>query len=425
MRTRFPALQSRDFRLLWGGQLFSGIGTQMQIIAINWHAYQLLRGQAFHFSLFQWHFALDTQALGLGLLGLIRVVPIFLFALFGGMLADRYDRRLLVLWAQIISAICSGLLALLTFTGQITVVLLYILTALGVAITAFDEPAQNALYPELVADEDLPNAATLYSLLWNIGTIVGPLLATLLLVVTNLGSIYLCNALSFLVALVTVFAMRYRGKSQPAQMEQSWRMMGEGLRFASQTRMIWSSMLLDCGATFFASARMMLPLVADRVLHAGVVGYGLLGTAQPLGSILTGFTLVIRKPIQHQGRVLLISVALYGLATALFGLSPFFWLSYVLFALTGVGDTISTVVRSMIRLEWTPEAMRGRINAIHMMVAFGGPQVGELEAGLLTALSSVSFTLISGGLVALLLVGWTAWRYPDLRTYKYEPRYKG
>ncbi len=417
-----PALQQRDFRLLWGGQVISTVGTHMQLFAINWHVYQLLQGRAFSFELLTWHIRLDAQVLGLGTLGAVRVLPIFLFALLGGLLADRHDRRQLILWSQIIAAISAAGLALLTFSGHATVALLYLFTAIGVAISAFDEPAQEALFPALVPPEHLANATTLYALLWQIGTIAGPALAGLLVGSTSIGTVYVINALSFLIGLVTVLLMhpRVQGlqEKQAEQLQLGWRSIVEGLHFAWSSRLIRGTMLIDCAATFFASARTMLPFVADHLLHAGVQGYGFLATAQPIGSLLTGIILALRKSIRRQGAIFFLSVALYGLATALFGISTYFALSAILYALTGVGDSISTIIRSTIRQQWTPTTFRGRMNSIHMIVAFGGPQIGELEAGLLAALIGVPLTIFSGGLITLCIVGWFAWRYPDLRTYQ-------
>ncbi|HEY4386890.1 MAG TPA: MFS transporter, partial [Ktedonobacteraceae bacterium] len=373
---RLAALRHRDFRLLWIGQLFSSIGSQMQIIGVNWHLYVLLQGQKDTFSLFSWHFSLNAQALGLGILGAVRVIPIFVFALLGGVLADRLDRRRLILWAQVVAIMSTLLLAFVTFTDHISVFWLYGLTAIDVAISSFNEPAQNAFFPELVPDEHLANATTLYSLLWQIGTIAGPPLASLLIAFTNqIGFVYLFNGISFAIVLGAVLLIQYRGTMSISEEPLNWQVMKDGLRFVTRSRMVWSTMLLDFFATFFSTARTMLPFVADQILHAGVQGYGLLAVAQPVGAVLTGVVLALKKHLRHQGMLLLISVAIYGVATALFGITPYFVLSFLLFALTGVGDTISTIIRGMIRQQWTPNAYRGRVNGVHMLLAFGGPQL--------------------------------------------------
>jgi MFS family permease len=419
---RLAALRHNNFRLLWGGQMVSNIGSQMQIFTINWHVYELLQNRVYSFALLNWHLTFNAQVLGLGMLGAVRILPIFLFAMFGGLLADRHDRRLLIIWAQVLAGLSTLLLTILTFSGYITVPLLYIFTAINVAISAFDEPAQTALYPELVPLEHLPNAATLYSLLWDTGTITGPALAGLLIASTSLGVVYLLNTLSFIVALLAVIFISHRRpvdkrETQEALLQMNWHNVVEGFRFVWGTRLIRGAMFLDCAATFFASARTMLPFVAGQMLHVGVRGYSLLAIAQPIGSFSTGIILALQKRLHRQGPLLIGGALLYGLATAFFGLSTSFMLSAILFGLTGVGDMLSTVVRSNIRQQWTPDALRGRMNGVQMIVAFGGPQMGELEAGIVAALIGVPLTIFTGGIITVFIIGWFAWRYPELRKY--------
>jgi MFS family permease len=419
---RLAALRHNNFRLLWGGQLVSNIGSQMQVFAINWHVYELLQGRVYHFALFNWQVTLNAQVLGLGTLGAVRIVPIFLFAMFGGLLADRYDRRLLIIWAQVLAGLSTLLLTVLTLIGDITVPLLYVFTAINVAISAFDEPAQTALYPELVPFEHLPNAATLYSLLWDVGTISGPALAGLLIASVSLGVVYLLNTLSFVVALLAVIFITHRRlvdrqETQEELLQMNWHSIVEGFRFVWSSRLIRGAMFLDCAATFFASARTMLPFVAGQMLHVGVQGYSLLAVAQPVGSFSTGIALALKKRLHKQGPLLIGGALLYGLATAFFGLSTSLALSIILFGLTGVGDMLSTVVRSNIRQQWTPDALRGRMNGVQMIVAFGGPQMGELEAGIVAALIGVPLTIFTGGIITVFIIGWFAWRYPELRKY--------
>ncbi len=424
-KTFLPALRQRDFRLLWLGQLFSVVGSQMQLIGVNWHVYKLLQGQSFMLSVEGWHLAFNMQAIGLGTLGAVRILPIFLFAFLGGAVADHWNRRQIILWSQVIACLCASILGILTLDGTITLPLLYLFTALDAGISAFNEPAQTALFPQLVPREDLANATTLFTLLWQVGTILGPMIAGVLLASFSIGLVYLTNAASFLIVLIAVALIKQSEEGRSAQHEAfAWRKMLDGFHFVRQTPVIWGTMLIDFYATFFSSARTMLPLVADQILHVGPQGYGLLATAQPIGGVLTGLFLATRKPIQHQGKVLLISVALYGLATALFGLSAIFFLSYLLFALTGVGDTISTVIRGIIRQHLTPEQLRGRMTAVQMILAMGGPQLGEVESGLLAAAMGTSLTIFTGGMLTFLLVGWLTYRYPILRTYVHSTEKK-
>jgi MFS family permease len=419
--SRLPALLQRDFRLLWGGQLFSTVGSQMQLIVVNWHVYLLLSRQVYSLSLYHWHLSLNAQAVGLGTLGMVRVLPIFLFAFLGGAVADHWSRRWVILWSQVAAMGGAVFLGILTLTGGITLVLLYLFTAVDAAISAFDEPAQTSLFPELVPSASLPNATALFALLWQIATITGPLLAGVLLASFNIGVVYMVNGFSFLLVLLAVLLMRHRSQSLSMETDSfEWRKVLDGFHFVRHTRLIWSTMLLDAGATFFSSARTLLPLVAGQILHVGVQGYALLATAQPIGAVVTGSFLAWRKTIQRQGITFLVSVALYGVATALFGLSSLFLFSYCLFGLTGVGDAISTVIRGIIRQQWTPTELRGRMTSVQMILSLGGPQLGEVESGVLAALMGTSLTIFVGGLVTSLLVGCFAWRYPELRRYVHK-----
>ena len=182
-------------------------------------------------------------------------------------------------------------------------------------------------------------------------------------------------------------------------------------------KIIWGSMMLDFLATFFSSARTMLPLVAGDILHVGAAGYGLLSTSQAIGSVIAGLVMSLRKDIYRQGVVLLTSVVIYGAATALFGLSASFALSYLLFAVTGAADTVSTVIRATIRQIMTPDRLRGRMTGINMIFFMGGPQLGEMEAGLVAAAMGVPFAIVSGGVATVVLTLWIAKRYPGLRRY--------
>lgn len=416
---RLVALRHRDFRLLWVGQAVSVIGTQMQLAAVNWHIYNLLRGTTYTLDLFGHPLTLGADALGLGTLGLVRIVPLFIFALIGGMLADTLDRRRLLLWTQGGLTVLATLLAGLTLTGRDSVVAIYAITALAGAIAAFDNPARQALIPNLVPREHLTNAVTLNNIVMEVATIAGPSLAGLMLAVYNPGWVYALNAVSFIAVIAALSLMHYRrGPEAGSAAGLGWAPMIEGLRFVHGTRIIWGTMLLDFFATFFSSARTMLPIVADQMLHAGPVGFGILSTAQSLGSLLAGMIVAWRHNLRRQGVVLLLSVTIYGLATALFGLSTVFVLSYIIFALTGAADTVSTVIRQTLRQTLTPDRLRGRMTSVNMIFFMGGPQLGELEAGLVASALGVGFSIVSGGIATVLLTAYVAWKYPLLRKYE-------
>lgn len=415
---RLAALQYRDFRLLWLGQLISMIGTQMQFVAVNWHVSELLLGQTYTLRLFGQTIRLGAEALGLGTLGLVRVIPIVFFALIGGMLADTQNRRHVMLWAQTASLLAALALAVASFGDHASIPVIYLLTAALAAAGTFDNPARQSLIPHLVPAEHFSNAISLNVLLWQIGSILGPAIGGVLIASFDFGVVYAINAATYLAVIVALLAMSYRGQAAAEATGLGWSSLVEGLRFTYHTRIIWSTMLLDFIATFFSSARTMLPVVARQMLGVGEVGYGILNTAQPVGAVLAGSIVALRKKeLPHQGLVFLGGVIVYGLATALFGLSTNFLLSFFFMALTGAGDTVSTVIRGTLRQLATPDHLRGRMSAVNMIFFMGGPQLGELEAGLVGAWLGVPFAIVSGGVATILLTLWIAWKYPVLRAY--------
>jgi MFS family permease len=414
---RLAALQYRDFRLLWSGRLLSTIGAQMQLIAVNWHIFDILRHQTYTVSLLGKEFELGAEALGLGTLGLVRIVPIALFALMGGVLADTRDRRRLLIWVQSAAALVAIILTILTIFDSITVPLIYLLTAAGSAAAAFDEPSRQSIVPSLVSAEHLANAVSLNTLLWQLASIMGPALAGVLVGVADVSLVYAINAISFGAVILSLLLMEYRGKAATTTTGLGWQALVDGVRFTYRSRLIWSTMLLDFFATFFSAARSMLPIVATDVLGTGAAGYGILATAQPVGAVIAGGVIALSKEMRRQGVVLLTSVAMYGVATALFGLSTLFGLSYFLYALTGAGDLVSTVIRGTLRQLITPDHLRGRMTSVNMIFFMGGPQLGELEAGLVAAAFGAPVAIFTGGIATVLLTGLIAWKYPRLRRY--------
>ncbi|MFO7630982.1 MAG: MFS transporter [Caldilinea sp.] len=415
---RFAALRHHDFRLLWASNFVSVTGRQMQVLAINWHIFELLAGATLSLSIFGFTIDLNPEALGLGGVGLVRVIPIAIFALIGGTVADIANRRTLLIWTNSIAALLALLLAVANFTGADSLWIIYLLTALSSGASAFSGPAYQSLIPNLVPREHLTNAISLNSIAFQVATITGPALAGLVISRFSVGWVYAANALSFIVIIAALVLLHYRGgRAAAADTGLNVKAVVEGWRFVRGTRIIWGSMLLDFFATFFSSARTMLPLVAGQILRVGAEGYGLLATADAVGSLLAGSIISLRRDIYRQGLVLLTSVAFYGLATALFGISTSFVISYLLFMLVGASDTVSTIIRQTIRQMMTPDRLRGRMTGINQIFFMGGPQLGELEAGVVAAIFGVPFAIVSGGIATVVMTGVIAWRYPRLRRY--------
>lgn len=386
-RTAFAALRHRDFRLLWAGQFFSITGSQMQLVTINWHVYLLMRP-----------YGEKQAAAALGLVGLVRVLPIVLCSLVGGVVADAVDRKRLILVAQAVMLLSAAALAAFTWAGLTQVWPVYALTAVTSAAVAFDNPARQALLPALVPERDFPNAVSLGFVSFQIAMVTGPVLGGVVLARYGPAWVYAFNAASFLAVIVAVLLVRASGKGRAEELARvSLESLKEGLRFVWRTPIMVQTMSLDFVATFFASATALLPIFARDILLVGEHGYGLLAAASAFGAVLTGLLLTRRAGWGRPGLAVLVSVAVYGAATVAFGLSRSYWLSLLTLALTGAADTVSTVIRQTIRQLITPDRLRGRMTSVNMIFFMGGPQLGELEAGAAAALIGVQLSVVTGG----------------------------
>jgi len=409
----FVALRHRDFRLLWVGLLLSFVGTFMQAAAILWHVSILVPE--------------NRRALALGMVGLARIGPVLTFSMISGVAADALNRRTLMLVTQSLMAILAGALSFVTLHGLHTVWPIYALAACASAAGAFDSPARQSLVPALIPREHLPNAISLNTIAMQTASVIGPAVGGLLIAHVNVGWVYAINSVSFLFVIGALLLMRGQGTSHidgTALADRGNFTVAaalDGLRFVFRAPLIRSTMLLDFFATFFSSATALLPIFAQDVLHVGARGYGWLFAAPAAGAVLTSAVMVRAVDmITHRGRVLVWSVLVYGIATAVFGLSTSFWLTFVCLAITGAADTVSMIFRNLIRQLETPDHMRGRMIGVNMVFFQGGPQLGELEAGLLANWLGPVVSVVSGGVGCLLTTGWIAARTPDLRHYKAE-----
>jgi MFS family permease len=326
----------------------------MQFVAINWHVYLLTK-----------------SAFALGLVGLFRGVPIILCSLAGGVVADAVDRKRLMMVTQSVMLASAALLTIGTFAGLQSVWPIYILSAFASAASAFDVPARQALMPTLVPAEDFPNAVSLGIAVFNVATIAGPAIAGILLAESGPAVIYAINAISFLAVIAALIMMSASGSPELQSKRSdalSFAALKEGLRFVWHTPIIVQTMTLDFAATFFASATLLLPIFAQERLHVGARGYGFLAAAPAIGSVLTALVMARLGSFRRQGRLVVSSVAVFGVATALFGVSTVYWISLLMLAITGAADTVSTVLRQTIRQLVTPNHLRGRMTSINMML---------------------------------------------------------
>lgn len=404
----FVALQHRNFRLLWGGQLVSMAGSMMQNTALLWHVASIVEP--------------ERRGVALGLVGLVRILPIIVFSLISGVVADALDRRRLMLVTQLGMAACAAGLAALEFAGVRLLWPVYALAALSAAFATFDGPARQSLTATLVPREHLPNAISLMTIMFQFASVAGPAAGGLVIATSGVAWCYVANALSFLCVIAAILAMR--GVPDPAREQRpevSWAAAREGLEFVFRTPLIRSTMLLDFFATFFASAMALLPMVATDLLRVGAQGYGWLSAAPSAGAAIAGIVMApIAGRIRRRGAVLLWAVAVYGLATIAFGLTRDFAVAFVCLALTGAADNVSMVIRNIIRQLATPDHIRGRMTSVNMIFFMGGPQLGELEAGLVAQSFGVVTSVVTGGIGCVAAVAWIAARTPTLRRYRRE-----
>jgi MFS family permease len=403
-----PALRYRNFRLIWSSQLISMAGSMMQTAAILWHVSLLVPPH--------------QRGLALGMTGAVRIVPIVVFSIVSGVVADHFDRRKVMLLTQTGMAICAAALAMLAFTGSRGLWPVYLLAALSSAFWAFDGPSRQSLIPNLVPREVLPNAISLNTIMFETAAIAGPALGGLVIAWRGVGWAYAFNALSFLFVIVALLMMRDL-PVRPAGTGSGMSLQAalEGLRFVFLTPLIRATMLLDFFATFFASATALLPIFAQDVLKVGATGYGLLSAAPSVGALIAAAAMVpMAEKIRRRGLVILGWVVVYGLATVAFGLSRSFPLTFLCLAITGVADTVAMVLRNLVRQLSTPDSMRGRMMSVNMVFFMGGPQLGELEAGLMAQAFGAPLSVVTGGIGCIVAVLWTAWRTPALRAYRRE-----
>jgi len=384
--TALAALRHRDFRLFWCGQLVSVTGSQMQLVAINWHVY-----------------VLTGSAAALGMVGLVRVLPIIICSLVGGVAADALDRKRLMLATQSTMLVSAAVLAAVTARGLQSVWPIFLLTAISSAATAFDSPARQALLPRLVPPRDFANAVTLSFIVFQVAMIAGPVLAGLLLSKLGPAAVYALNAASFIAVIIALLLIEASGAVEAVNGNGvSWQALIEGLRFVWRTPIIVQTMMLDFVATFFASATALLPIFAADVLQVGARGLGFLAAAPAVGAIIAGALLARVRQWRHPGKAIVLAVIVYGAATALFGLSRNFWFSLAMLALTGAADTVSTVLRQTIRQLATPDHLRGRMTSVNMIFFMGGPQLGEFEAGVVAEFIGAPLSVLTGGLGCIL-----------------------
>jgi MFS family permease len=395
-----PALRVREYRLWWLALLGMGIGLQMLEVAIGWEVY-----------------AQHRSPLDLGWIGLAEFIPMFVLALPAGHLADRLPRRLVFGCALLIGVAVGVGLALLSRSGDTSVVP-YLALATGAGATmALGNPAARAMAPTLVPAEALPNAMTLRSIASQSAQVLGPALGGLLYGVSPV-LVYLLSGGMCLLASLCVLAMRAQPAADVAAANEpappGLDSVLEGLRFVRRTQILLGAILLDLLAVLFGGAVALLPVFARSILHVGPAGLGILRAAPAVGALLAAVMLTRRPLARRAGRTLLIVVGLYGASMIVFGLSRFYPLSLIALGVSGFVDLFSMNIRSTTVALATPDRLRGRVSAVEMVFISASNQLGAFESGVAAFLVGTVPAVVGGGAITVLIaVSWNR-IFPDL-----------
>src|SRR5512142_840258 len=398
-----PALRHRRFTLIWVGLIISVVGSQMQQWVLFWQISTL-----------------SKAPIAVSIVGGVRFVCVLAFSLVGGLVADRYNRRVIMFLTQSTLTLVALALGLLTLWHVIQLWHIYALTAVAAVAGAFDLPARQSLVPNLVRREDLPSAFSLTSIAFSVGSILGPALSGIVIGYWGTAAAYLLNAVSFLAVILALILMgsvpQLKATAQKG-MRAALSDIRAGVHFIGHQPLILSSMILDFFATFFASANTLLPYFSQYVLHVSEFAYGWLAAAASIGSVLVGLIVSQFSTVRRQGLLLTGSVVVFGLATILFGFSRIYAMVFFALALAGAADSVSTIIRNTIRNLNTPDSLRGRMTGVNQIFFMGGPQLGEVEAGAAAQAFGVPFAIFSGGIGTILIVALIAARWPVLLRY--------
>jgi MFS family permease len=394
-----PLRESPGFSWLFAGSLFVQGGRQLTVVAVPFQIYQL-----------------TGSTLAVGLLGLAQLVPLLLMSLLGGALADAVDRRKILIFSPLVLALTSGGLMWNALLDNPLVWPLFALSAVNAGMSAIDGPARQAMIPGLVGRALLPSALALNQTLVNVAKAGFPALGGFLIAAFGLPVTFAAETVCFLVAVVFM-----RGLPPVAIVGGVRRLefssVVEGFRYLKGKRVIQSAMLMDLSAMVFGMPTALFPAIGTEVLGGDAFTVGLLYAAPGIGALLGALTSGWVGVVRRQGLAVIVSIVIWGVAIAIFGFTTSLALGLLMLGIAGLADMVSAIFRGAIIQLTTPDVLRGRVTSMHMAVTAGGPRLGDLEAGAVAALTSVRFSVVSGGvacvLAALAISRWA----PSFRRY--------
>jgi MFS family permease len=398
----WAALRFRDFRLFWISLLISSIGSWMQMTAISWLLYDLTH-----------------SAFQLGLNGLFRAVPWIALGLLGGTLADRYDRKRLILFTQTTLMLLAFLLGFLIQTGWIRVWHIYLYTALTGIVGTLDGPARHALFPTLVPRSLLANAIALNSLQWRGTALIGPSLAGIAIVTVGMTGAFYAKGVSFLAVVVSLLCIRtsFQGAGRS---HEFFRDLREGVAFTMSQEVILGVIVMEAALSLLGLNSALLTIFARDVLHVGASGLGFLQSARGLGGILGSALLVSMNQTPQQGRILFWSALLCGTSFVLFALSRSFPLSLLVLLIAGATDTVWGATRNTLVQLKTPDAMKGRAMSIFQLCSHGFTPLGQVEIGIAVSLVGARQATFLNGMLVTLITLLTTWRVPGISRFRWS-----
>jgi MFS family permease len=362
-------------------------------------------------------YEISGSALNLAFIGLARFVPALGLSLVGGAFADSHDRRRIVIAAQTVPLFCSTMMFFATTRGLVDLPLIYGLVLLTGLAASFENPARQALLPQVVTKEAFPNAIIVSSTIQSLGFVMGPTVGGFLIGWKGLDAPYLAHMFLIGGSLFGLIFLRLR-PPEGVRRAVSLAAIKEGVQFVRHRQVLLGAMTLDMFAVIFGGATALLPIVATDILGVGGFGYGLLYSALDIGALITAVALIFLPPIKQAGRTLLATVALFGLATMVFGLSRNIYLSIATYMVIGMADQVSVVLRQTAVQLSTPDELRGRVSSVNQLFIGASNQLGAVESGLVAAATNATFAIVSGGAGCLAVVGIVAAKLPELRRYQ-------
>jgi MFS family permease len=396
------ALRQPNFSVYLVTRLLATVAMTLLTASIAFHVYEI-SGSAFQ----------------LAMLGLVRFVPSLGLSLIGGAVADRYDRRKIVIASQTVPLLCSTTLFVATVNDFVGLPLIYFLVLLTGLAVSFENPARQALLPQVVTREAFPNAIVVSSTVQSMGFVAGPTIGGFLIGWQGLDAPYFAHMMLIVASLAGLTVLRLRDW-EGERRAVSVAAIKEGLQFVMHRQVLLGAMTLDMFAVIFGGATALLPVVAKDILHVGGFGYGLLYSALDIGAFVTAISLIFLPPIKQAGRTLLAAVALFGLATMVFGLSRNLYLSIATYMVIGMADQVSVVLRQTAVQLSTPDELRGRVSSVNSLFIGASNQLGAVESGLVAAATNATFAIVTGGAGCLAVVAIVWAKLPGLRNYRIE-----